>query len=170
MTTDVAPKEWGSKLEGELEMIAVAHRTWNKRQTKLSNLIRKIKVITLSLRSLSQILNNSLVLSLGITSDSETAVFDIKNWRAPISLIMEINQSHYTKEILGIKIRISYPPSAPVVKTEIADALSRLSRARNYKLKEKIFQQACHQMNLNPTIDLFSQYFNNRLPRFISTI
>ncbi|KAA6398449.1 MAG: hypothetical protein EZS28_006022 [Streblomastix strix] len=25
-------------------------------------------------------------------------------------------------------------------------------------------------MNLNPTIDLFSQHFNNPLPRFISTI
>ncbi|KAA6372650.1 MAG: hypothetical protein EZS28_031823 [Streblomastix strix] len=52
----------------------------------------------------------------------------------------------------------------------MADALSRLSRAGEYKLKEKIFLQICLQMNLNQTIDLFSQHFNNLLPRFISTI
>ncbi|KAA6370316.1 MAG: hypothetical protein EZS28_034155, partial [Streblomastix strix] len=53
---------------------------------------------------------------------------------------------------------------------EIAEALSRLSRAGDYKLKEKIFQQTYLQMNLNLTIDLFSQHFNNLLPRFMSTI
>ncbi|KAA6335896.1 MAG: hypothetical protein EZS28_052921, partial [Streblomastix strix] len=56
------------------------------------------------------------------------------------------------------------------VKNQIADAISRLSSAGDYKLKEKIFQQTCLQMNLNPTIDLFSQHFNNILPRFMSTI
>ncbi|KAA6380423.1 MAG: hypothetical protein EZS28_024051 [Streblomastix strix] len=56
------------------------------------------------------------------------------------------------------------------VRNEIADALSRLSRAGDYKLREKIFRQICLQMNLNPTIDLFSQHFNNLLPRFMSTI
>ncbi|KAA6401432.1 MAG: hypothetical protein EZS28_003030 [Streblomastix strix] len=56
------------------------------------------------------------------------------------------------------------------VKNQIADALSRLSRAGDYKLKEKIFRQTCLQMNLNPTIDLFSKHFNNLLPRFMSTI
>ncbi|KAA6367347.1 MAG: hypothetical protein EZS28_037127 [Streblomastix strix] len=58
----------------------------------------------------------------------------------------------------------------PGVRNEIADALSRLSRAGVYKLMEKIFQQTCLQMNLNPTIDLFSQHFNNLLLRFISKI
>ncbi|KAA6396970.1 MAG: hypothetical protein EZS28_007504 [Streblomastix strix] len=56
------------------------------------------------------------------------------------------------------------------VKNEIADALSRISRAGDHKLKEKIFQQKCRQLNLNPTIDLFSQHFNNLLPSFMSTI
>ncbi|KAA6355316.1 MAG: hypothetical protein EZS28_049157 [Streblomastix strix] len=56
------------------------------------------------------------------------------------------------------------------VRNEIADALSRLSRAGDYKLKEKIFRLICLQMNLNPTIDLFSHYFNSLLPRFMSTI
>ncbi|KAA6392309.1 MAG: hypothetical protein EZS28_012169, partial [Streblomastix strix] len=32
MTTDAAPSEWGSTLEKEPEMIAMAHGTWNKRQ------------------------------------------------------------------------------------------------------------------------------------------
>ncbi|KAA6380939.1 MAG: hypothetical protein EZS28_023535 [Streblomastix strix] len=56
------------------------------------------------------------------------------------------------------------------VKNELADSLSILSKAGDYKIKVKIFLQACPQMNLNPTIDLFSQYFNNLLPRFMSTI
>ncbi|KAA6374391.1 MAG: hypothetical protein EZS28_030080, partial [Streblomastix strix] len=43
-------------------------------------------------------------------------------------------------------------------------------KRRDYKLKEKIFQQTCLQMNLNLTIDLFSQNFNNLLLRFMSTI
>ncbi|KAA6386677.1 MAG: hypothetical protein EZS28_017798 [Streblomastix strix] len=58
----------------------------------------------------------------------------------------------------------------PGVKNEIADTHSRLSRAGDNILKEKIFQQTCLQMNLNSTIDLFSQHFNNLLPRFMSTI
>ncbi|KAA6399425.1 MAG: hypothetical protein EZS28_005054 [Streblomastix strix] len=68
---------------------------------------------------------------------------------------------------LGIKIQITHFPE---VKNEIVDALSRLSRAGDCKLMEKNFQQACLQMNLNSTIDLFSQHFNNLLPRFMSTI
>ncbi|KAA6355596.1 MAG: hypothetical protein EZS28_048877 [Streblomastix strix] len=32
MTTDVAPSGWGSTIEKELEMIAVAYGTWIKRQ------------------------------------------------------------------------------------------------------------------------------------------
>ncbi|KAA6354967.1 MAG: hypothetical protein EZS28_049505, partial [Streblomastix strix] len=37
MTTDAAPSGWGSTLEKEQEMIAMAHGTWNKRQAKLSS-------------------------------------------------------------------------------------------------------------------------------------
>ncbi|KAA6358995.1 MAG: hypothetical protein EZS28_045478, partial [Streblomastix strix] len=60
--------------------------------------------------------------------------------------------------------------SIPRSQNKIADALSRLSIVKDQKLKEKIFQQTCLKMNLKPTIDLFSQNFNNLLPRFMSTI
>ncbi|KAA6372866.1 MAG: hypothetical protein EZS28_031608 [Streblomastix strix] len=56
------------------------------------------------------------------------------------------------------------------VKNELANAQCRLSMAGDYKLKEKIFLQTYLQMNFNLTIDLFSQHFNNLLPRFMSTI
>ncbi|KAA6364048.1 MAG: putative reverse transcriptase, partial [Streblomastix strix] len=167
MTTDAAPSGWGSTLEKEQEMIAVAHGTWNKRQAKLSSNNREIKAITQGLRSFAKALKNSRVQSLAIRSDNSTAVFDIKKWRASTSLIKEIKQVHQTIERLGIQIQITHLPG---VRNEIADALSRLSRAGDYKLKEKIFRQTCLQMNLNPTIDLFSQHFNNLLPRFMSTI
>ncbi|KAA6309627.1 MAG: hypothetical protein EZS28_056471, partial [Streblomastix strix] len=45
MTTDAAPSEYGSTLEKELEMIAIAHGTWNKRQAKLTINNREIKAI-----------------------------------------------------------------------------------------------------------------------------
>ncbi|KAA6400190.1 MAG: hypothetical protein EZS28_004290 [Streblomastix strix] len=60
--------------------------------------------------------------------------------------------------------------SPPRSQNEIADALSKLSRAGDYNLKVKIFQQTCLQMNLNPIIDLFQQHFNNLLSRFMSSI
>ncbi|KAA6358788.1 MAG: putative Transposon Tf2-6 polyprotein, partial [Streblomastix strix] len=167
MTTDAAPSGWGSTLEKELEMIAMAHGTWNKRQTKLSSNIREIKAITQGLRSFTKTLKNLRVQSIAIRSDNRTAVFDIRKWRASTSLIKEIKQVHQTLEKLGIQIQITHLPG---VTNEIADALSRLSRAGDYKLKEKIFQQTCLQMKLSPTIDLFSQHFNNLLPRFMSTI
>ncbi|KAA6350100.1 MAG: hypothetical protein EZS28_051906, partial [Streblomastix strix] len=167
MTTDAAPSGWGSTLEKELEMIAVAHGTGNKRQAKLSSNYREIKAITQGLRSFAKTLKNLRVRSLAIRSDNSTAVFDIRKWRASTSLIKEIKQVHQTTEKLGIQIQITHLPG---VKNEIADALSRLSGAGDYKLKEKIFRQTCLQMNLNLTIDLFSQYFNNLLPRFMSTI
>ncbi|KAA6376043.1 MAG: hypothetical protein EZS28_028430 [Streblomastix strix] len=54
MTIDAAPSEWGSTLERELEMIAIAHGTWNKRQVKLSSKNWEIKTITQGLRSIAQ--------------------------------------------------------------------------------------------------------------------
>ncbi|KAA6364658.1 MAG: putative reverse transcriptase [Streblomastix strix] len=46
MTTDAATSGWGSTLEKEQEMIAMAHGTWNKRQSKLTSNNREIKAIT----------------------------------------------------------------------------------------------------------------------------
>ncbi|KAA6371781.1 MAG: hypothetical protein EZS28_032693 [Streblomastix strix] len=114
-----------------------------------------------------KISENLRVQSLAIRSDNSTAVFDFRKWRASTSLIKEIKQVHQTIEKLGIQIQITHLPG---VRNEIADALSRLSRAGDYKLMENIFKQICLQMNLNPIIDLFSQHFNNLLPRFMSTI
>ncbi|KAA6372350.1 MAG: hypothetical protein EZS28_032121 [Streblomastix strix] len=51
MTKNAAPSGWGSTLEKQLEMKVMAHRTWNKRQAKLSSSSREIKAITQSLRS-----------------------------------------------------------------------------------------------------------------------
>ncbi|KAA6360885.1 MAG: putative Gag-Pol polyprotein, partial [Streblomastix strix] len=167
MTTDAVPSGWSSTQEKKLEMIAMAHGTWNKRQAKLSSKNNEIKAMIQGLRSFAKTLKNLQDQSLAIRSDNSTAVFDIKKWRASISLIKEIKQVHQTIETLRILIQITHLPG---VKNEIADALSRLSRAGDYKLKEKIFKQTCLQMNLNPTIDLFSQYINNLLPRFMSTI
>ncbi|KAA6372115.1 MAG: putative reverse transcriptase [Streblomastix strix] len=167
MTTDEATSGCGSSLERELEMIAIAHGTWNKRQVKLTSINREIKAITQGPRSFAKTLKNSRVQSLAIRNDNSTAVFDIRKWIISISLIKEIKQIHQTIEKLGIQIQITHLPG---VKNEIADALSRLPRAGDYKLKEKIFRQTCLQMNLNPTIDSFSQHFNNLLPRLMSTI
>ncbi|KAA6402962.1 MAG: hypothetical protein EZS28_001504 [Streblomastix strix] len=167
MTTDEAPSSWGLTLERQLEMIAMAHGTQNKRQVKLLSNNREIKTITQGLRSFTKILKILRIQSLAIRSDNSTAVFDIGKWRASISLIIEIKQVHYTTEKLGIQIQITHLPGG---KNEIADVLSRFLRAGDYKLKEKIFLQTCLQMNLNSTIDLFSQHFNNLLLRFMSSI
>ncbi|KAA6359405.1 MAG: putative Transposon Tf2-6 polyprotein [Streblomastix strix] len=165
MTTDVSPSGWGSTLEKELEMIAMAHGTWNKRQAKLTCSNREIKAITQGQRIFAKTLKNSRVQSLAIRSDNSTAVFDIRKWRASISLKKEIKQIHQTIEKLGIQIQITHLPGD---QNEIVDALSRLSRTGDYKLNEKIFQQKYLQMNLNPTINLFLQHFNNLLPIFMS--
>ncbi|KAA6374269.1 MAG: hypothetical protein EZS28_030203 [Streblomastix strix] len=167
MTTDAAPSGWGSTLEKELEMKAIAHGTWIKRQAQLSIYNREIKAIIQDLRSFAKTLKNLRVQSLAIRSDNSIAVFDIRKLRTSISLIKKIKQIHQTIEKLGIQIQITHLPG---VRNEIADALSRLSKAGDYKLKEKIFRQTYLQMNLNPIIDLFSQHFNNLLPRFMSTI
>ncbi|KAA6368351.1 MAG: putative Transposon Tf2-6 polyprotein, partial [Streblomastix strix] len=167
MATDAAPSGWGSTLEKELKMISMAHGTWNKIQTKLTSNNREIKAITQGLRSFAKTLKNSRVRSLTIRSDNSTAVFDIRKWKASTSLMKEIKQDHQTIEKIGIQTQVTHLPG---VKNEIAGALSRLQRAGNYKLKDKFFQRTCLQLNLNPTIDLFSQHFNNLLPRFMSTI
>ncbi|KAA6341859.1 MAG: hypothetical protein EZS28_052427, partial [Streblomastix strix] len=117
MTTDAAPSGWGSTLEKELEMIAMAHGTWNKRQAKLSSNNREIKAIIQGLRSFAKTLKNSRVQSLAIRSDNSIAVFDIKKWRASTSLIKEIKQVHQTIEKLGIQIQITHLPG---VRNEIA--------------------------------------------------
>ncbi|KAA6397610.1 MAG: hypothetical protein EZS28_006861 [Streblomastix strix] len=69
-------------------------------------------------------------------------------------------------EIKAMTYCLRYPYYLPPSNySEIADALSILSRAREYKLKEKMLQQTCLQMNLNPAIDLFSQHFNKLLTK-----
>ncbi|KAA6361764.1 MAG: hypothetical protein EZS28_042711 [Streblomastix strix] len=148
-------------------MITMAHGTWNKRQSKLTSNNRKIKAITQGLRNFTKTLKNSRVQSLAIRSDNSTVVFDISKWRAQITLLKEIKQLHQPIEKLRIQIQITYLPG---VKNKIADALSRLSRAEDYKLNVKIYQQTFLQMNLKLTIDLLSQHFNNLLPKFMSTI
>ncbi|KAA6370996.1 MAG: hypothetical protein EZS28_033477, partial [Streblomastix strix] len=72
MTIDAASSGWGSTLEKELEMIAMAHGTWNKRQTKLTSNNREIKAITQGLRSFAKTLKNLRVQSLAIRSDNST--------------------------------------------------------------------------------------------------
>ncbi|KAA6394066.1 MAG: hypothetical protein EZS28_010399 [Streblomastix strix] len=167
MTTDETPRKWSSKLEKELKVIAIAHVTWNKRQMKLSSNNREIKAITLGLRCFAKTLKNLQVQSLAIRSDNSTAVFDFRNGEHQYHQQRKSNR--YTKHQKSQEFR-SRLLTSQELKNEIADALSRLSRARDYKLKEKIFRQTCLQMNLNPTIDLLSQHFNNLLPRFMSTI
>ncbi|KAA6398210.1 MAG: putative Transposon Tf2-6 polyprotein [Streblomastix strix] len=167
MTTDVAQSGWCSTLEKELEMILTVHGTWNKRQTKQTSNNIEIKAITQRLRRFAKVLKNLRVQSIAIRIDNSTAIFDIRKWRASTSLIKEIKHVHQTIEKLRIQIQITRIPG---VKNEIADALNRLQRTGDHKLKEKISQQTCLQMNLNPIINLFSQHFNNLLPRFMSTI
>ncbi|KAA6389779.1 MAG: hypothetical protein EZS28_014694 [Streblomastix strix] len=134
--------------------------TVNKQQqgTQCNNL-RPTKICQ-SLKEFANLIPN-------IQNDNCTAVFDIKKYGASTSLIRHIKQINQTIEKLGIQIQIT-PLTG--VKNQIADAQSRLSRAGVYKLKEKIFRQTCFQMNLNSIIDLFSQHFNNLLPRFMQTI
>ncbi|KAA6376899.1 MAG: hypothetical protein EZS28_027574 [Streblomastix strix] len=102
-----------------------------------------------------------------IRGDTSTAISDIKKQKVAPTLIKKIKQVYQTIEKLGIQILITRLPG---VKNEIADALSRLSTVGDYKVKEKFFQQTCFKMNLNPTIDLLSQHFNNLQPRFMQTI
>ncbi|KAA6360534.1 MAG: hypothetical protein EZS28_043940 [Streblomastix strix] len=76
MTTDAAPSGWGSTLEKEQEMIAMAHGTWNRRQAKLNSNNREIKAITQGLRSFAKTLKNLRIQSLAIRSDNSTAAFN----------------------------------------------------------------------------------------------
>ncbi|KAA6403508.1 MAG: hypothetical protein EZS28_000973 [Streblomastix strix] len=149
MTTDAAPNGWDSILDKGLEMITMAHGTWNKRYAMLTSYNKEIKAITQVLLNFAKTLKNLRVRSLAIRNDNSTAVFDIRKLRASISLIKEIQQE---------------------LENEFANTVSRLSRTQGYKLKEKIFLQKYLYMNLNQTINLFSQHFNNLLPRFMSTI
>ncbi|KAA6362766.1 MAG: hypothetical protein EZS28_041706, partial [Streblomastix strix] len=167
MRTDAAPNGWGSTLKKELKMIAMAYGSQNKKYAKLTSNNREIKAIIQGLRSFTKTLKNLRIQFLAIRSHNSTAVFDIRKWRASVSLIKEIKYINQTIEKLGIQIQITHLPR---VKNEIADALSKLSRAGDYKPKEQIFRQTCLQMNLNPSIDLFQQHFNNLLLRFMSTI
>ncbi|KAA6356336.1 MAG: hypothetical protein EZS28_048136, partial [Streblomastix strix] len=100
-------------------------------------------------------------------NDNKTAVFDISKWKTESIMIKDLKLVYQTIENLGTYIQITQFLGN---KNEIADALSRLSRAGDYKLKEKIFQHTYLKMNLNPTIDLFTQHFNNLLLKFMSTI
>ncbi|KAA6374254.1 MAG: hypothetical protein EZS28_030218 [Streblomastix strix] len=166
MTTDASTHGQGSTLEKDKEMISVARGTQNKRQVKQINNCKEIKTRIQGFVSFAKVLIKSQFQTLEIRSDNSTAVFDIRKQRASISLRKEIKQVYQTIEKLGIQIHFTYLPG---VKNEIADALSRLSRAGDYKLKEKIFLQTCLQMNLNSTIGLFSIHFNNLLPIFMLT-
>ncbi|KAA6388042.1 MAG: hypothetical protein EZS28_016431 [Streblomastix strix] len=126
MTTDAALSGWGSALEKEQEMIAMAHGTRNKRQAKLSSYIRQIQAITLGLRSFAKVLKSSRVQSLAIRSNNNTTFFDIRKWRESISSIKEIKQIHQAIQKLGIQIQTTHLSE---VKNMMADVLSRLSRA-----------------------------------------
>ncbi|KAA6380626.1 MAG: hypothetical protein EZS28_023846 [Streblomastix strix] len=137
MTTDAVPCGWGSILETQSEMIEQTHGNQNKKQARLTNSNREIKAVICDLRIYAKVLKISQNQSPVIGSNNNTAVYDIWKLRS-IILLKEIKPVHQTVAKLGIQIQITHLPG---VKNEIADALSRLSRAGDYKLKEKIFQQ-----------------------------
>ncbi|KAA6366699.1 MAG: hypothetical protein EZS28_037776 [Streblomastix strix] len=85
-----------------------------------------------------------------------------------INIINQGNQIGTSNNRKARNIDPDYSP--PRIQNKISNAPSRLSREGDYKLKEKFFQQTYFQMNLNQTIDLFSQHFNNLMPRLMSTI
>ncbi|KAA6390856.1 MAG: hypothetical protein EZS28_013616 [Streblomastix strix] len=149
LTTDASPHDWSSTLETDKEIIS------------------EVKAITQGLVCFAKVSKNSQIKSPVIRIDNSTAVFNIRRRRASTSLIKEIKEVQQTIEKQGKQIQIDHITG---VKIEIADALSRISRSWDYKLKEKIFKQTCLQINLNPTIYLFPQHFNNLLQRFMSTI
>ncbi|KAA6390520.1 MAG: hypothetical protein EZS28_013951 [Streblomastix strix] len=124
MTMDAVPSVWGSTLEKELEMITVAHGTWNKRQAKLTRINKEIKALTQDLRSFAKTLKNLRFQSLEIRSDNIKAVSDIMKWSATQTLIKEIKYVHQSIERLEMQTQITHLLG---VKNEIADALSRLS-------------------------------------------
>ncbi|KAA6379820.1 MAG: hypothetical protein EZS28_024653 [Streblomastix strix] len=167
MTTDAAPSGWGSILEKEPEMIAIAHGTWNIRQAKLINNSRDINAITQGLRSFAKSLMNSRVKSLGIRRDNRTAVFDIRKWKAST----QFNKGNQTGTLNNRKVRNLDPDySLPRSQKRNGENFMKITKSRKLQIKGENFQQTCLQMNLNPTIDLFSQHFNNLLSRFMSTV
>ncbi|KAA6368914.1 MAG: hypothetical protein EZS28_035560 [Streblomastix strix] len=134
MTTNAAPSGWGSTLERELKMTAMAHGTWNKRQVKLTSNNRENKVIAQGLRSFTKVIKNSRIQSITIRCNNCIAVFDIKKWRATSTLIKEIRKGYQIKEWFGILISITRLLG---VKNEIADSLRRYSSLGDQKIKKK---------------------------------
>ncbi|KAA6375630.1 MAG: hypothetical protein EZS28_028845 [Streblomastix strix] len=149
MTTYELPQGQGLILEKDKKMKSVAHGTQNIRQAKQMSNSKVVIAIIQGLRSFAKYSSFRYQEMQGINSTNQTK--------------KEVPQKIEQQEIL---IQITHLPG---VKNEITDSLSRLSRAGDNKLKEKIFQRTCLNIYQNPTIDLFSQYFNNLHPIFTST-
>ncbi|KAA6394078.1 MAG: hypothetical protein EZS28_010392 [Streblomastix strix] len=109
MTADAAPSGKDSTLEKELEMIAIAHGTWNKMQVKLSRKSREIKAITQGLRIFAKVIKN-FASSIPINQKRQLYSSFLRQEMVSISIINNGNQTGTLNNRKAMNLDPNYSP------------------------------------------------------------
>ncbi|KAA6389398.1 MAG: hypothetical protein EZS28_015071 [Streblomastix strix] len=166
MATDAAPSEWGFKTRERTGNDCDGSKNLKQKASEINKQQQRNRSYNLIPTKFRKVFQTLRIQSFATRSYKNAAIFDIRKWSTSIPLMKEITLIHQTIEKIGTLIQIIHLSR---VNNETVDAQSRLSGTGDYKLKGNIFQQIRLQMNLNLTIDFFSQHFSNFPPRFMST-
>jgi hypothetical protein len=139
---------------------------WNEKEAKMTSNCKEITAILCGIRHFAKVFKEMHTTAVLIHSDNTTAVFNLAKWKAKESSIDKIRAIFYITRQLNLQIFTAHIPG---ISNRTADALSRLSKSGDYKLKKEIFIMICLMWNLQPTMDLFASRDNTQLPRFAST-
>ncbi|KAA6354532.1 MAG: hypothetical protein EZS28_049941, partial [Streblomastix strix] len=151
MKTDAALSGWVFTLEQELEMIVIAHGTWNKKQTKLTINIGEIKAMTQGLRSFAKVLKKFASSILCSQKRQQYSRFR----QQKMEIINIINKENQTGTLNNRKARNIDPDYSP----------SRSQKRNSKRIKQTINSWRLQDKDEDFSTDMSSDEFepNNRL-------
>ncbi|KAA6392773.1 MAG: putative Transposon Ty3-I Gag-Pol polyprotein [Streblomastix strix] len=156
LTTDASQQGLGATLIYENRKELIQHDCWSRKEVKMTNNAKELKVIYYGLLRFEHIFKKMQDQAILIRSDSTTAVYDIGKWKAKESLIERIKQVFYLMKRLKLQIITIHIPGKL---NSTIDSLSRLCRSGDYSLKIGIIQTISKTWNYMPKIDIFATQY-----------
>jgi ribonuclease HI len=164
MWVDASPTGWGAWIqrpEGRLQAFA----KWAPQIAAQTNNFRELWAVIMAIKRYAIYFSLSQVQHVRIHSDNSSVVFNIQRKAASRNLYPSLRHLLNLCARLGLQITSEHIAGE---RNGIADSLSRLSRSGDYSLKKEVFLQMCQDLQVTPTVDLFSTPDNAQLPQQVS--
>jgi hypothetical protein len=105
------------------------------------------------------------VKGLSVRTDNMVTVFNLQRQGASQSLLYETRQIFSLLRKMDTHLLITHIPG---VENRVGNALSRLDRVGDYRLKQEYFRRGVEALGLEQTVDAFANSANHKCQRFLA--